>query len=290
MNPTQYDIMKKTRSILNESPVKLYLCTINSVDTESLTAEVFVAGIASTIKNVPVLGFSRAGDSGIITLPVANSMGILAITAKRHNVLLGTISTASSAQIAEKLFQGEMLYQSPGGAYVKLDRKGNVLIGSSANGLILMDTEGRVAIWSETIMSTSAAQKITSGNVSGRQGVREEVFIDKAGSEDTIEQLVDKIMRDNDVVMTSPLPCIIIEKGTVTDDDGAIETLAIHDNPNDDVEMVARIRVKDTSSGADKASIAFDAAGNIKLSGDMLHLDFKTVKTTYITKIDDPIT
>ena len=289
MNLTEYDIMKKTRNILNEAPVKLYLCTVNSVNEDAMTAEVSLPGIASTIRDVPILGFARSGDSGIITMPTENSIGFLAITAKKHNVLLGTISSASSAQIAEKLFQGEMLYQSPGGAYVKLDRKGNVLIGNSSNGLLLMDSSGNVSAWSENANLSTVSQKISSGILNGHQGVKEEIFVGQTESEDTLEQLIDKIIRDDDVFMISPLPCIIIEKGTVVDAEGNVESLPIHDDPLDDLEMVMRIKIVDPVTGQERSGLAFDVGGNVKMYGNKLHLDFNTVKTTYVTKIDDPV-
>jgi hypothetical protein len=288
MNVTQYDMLRKTRDFLNESPVKLYICTVNSVDTENLTAEVFVSGIASTIKNVPILGFSRIGGAGTITLPTANSTGILAVTAKRQNVLLGTISGATASKIAEKLFPGEMLFQSPGGAYVKLDRKGNVMAGSSAGGVILMDTEGRVSVWSETAYMNTSAQKTLSGRIGDEYGTKEEVFDGDFDSDDTIEEIVDKILKDDHETMTSRQPCIIIEKGAVVGDDGDRENLSIHDDPQNDKEIIMRIRIKDRDTGGDNACVAFDSEGNVKISGNTLHLDFNTVKTTYVTKIDDP--
>lgn len=141
----------------------LELCWIDYVDTKNKTVSIHVNNTHIRVANVSYCYPLCGNGAGIISVPMPGSLGILVWIKGKPIILAYTAPVLNNAnnitesdyiQVRNKkipdLLEGEILIQSSGGSFIRLDKMGNLLLSSSIFALLNINADGSYELDIET--------------------------------------------------------------------------------------------------------------------------------------------
>lgn len=277
MNLNQIAASNKQRIMgtLGAGHMDLRLCVVDDVDVATMTADIHLLETGTALQGVPFCLPMKFFDKGILFVPEPQSMGILAVTSKQQMMIISFISLSRSDDTKEGLLPGEILIQSKGYSFIKEDLAGNLIIGSKQGNFIILTADDEIKEYATSKTISTVAKEIVSGIVNGTIAEIEKIYDKDISSALSVEQIVENLSKNENISITKPSPVVIIEKGNVLDDNGNKLKLEIDANPANNADMCYRITVKDVDNNV-KFTGVVDKAGNAKISGNKLILDFNT--------------
>ena len=269
---------QRVKDVAGATMVNIELCKVEVVNSATMTLDVLRLSNAKKLTGVPFCTPVRLMDKGMIVLPEIGAVGILATTAKREFFVIGFLSYANSDSLKEVLTQGEMLFQSSGYGFLKMDDSGNLLLSSSSNTLsYLNETEsGNISI---NLKSSTAARDIVSGIINNVVHEIERCYDKDISTLLSPDDLVNSVLLDESIDIIKPTPVLEIQKGNVVDDNYNIVKLQIFENENPD----ACYSIKVLNNTEIKMQILIGKDGSVQLIANKLQLecnvlDLKNVK------------
>ncbi len=286
MHEVRYKNKQRVANVMSDGISKIELCKIESINIAEMTASVQLIGNSQIMHEVPFCLPARFFDRGILYLPEEGALGVLVITEKKQPFIISFVSFKDMEEISEDLLPGEILIQSKGYSFIKEDNAGNLLLGSPAGNFIVVKNDNEITQVSSTNTNNTLAKEFISGIVNNVVMEMEKIYDSEPTSSLSFDEIVEKVMKNQEVSLQNPSPVIVIEKGNAVDESGQKVKLEIDSNPDNNYEIAYRITIKD-QSGNEQLSMAIDKAGRAKIVGEKLILDFESVSLSGQKLIQD---
>jgi len=271
---TQMSNKKRIETVLGQGPVEIKLCIVREVDASAFTASVVIAETGVVVTGVPFCLPFNFVDSGIMFIPEKGALALLGITSKQEAFILGFVSFSSLENISEVLSPGEMLLQSKGHGFAKIDSNGNVIVRSADGNSIIVSGDGNNYSSALTSVDRTIAREMISGIINGVILEVERTYDREISSSLDTEEIVRRILDNKGIPITNPQPVVIIEKGNAVSATGEKLTLDVLELQQQ--EICYRISVHDIEGNL-AFSLTLDKDGNARMTGKKLILDFDNV-------------
>jgi len=274
MISTQISNKKRIETVLGQGPVEIKLCIVIEVDSSTFTASVAVAETGVVVTNVPFCMPFNFADGGIMFIPERGALALLGTTTKQEPFILGFVSFSTLGDIIEDIAPGEMLLQSRGYGFAKIDNNGNVILKSLNGNSIIVGGDGDNYSSAITSINKTVSREMISGVVSGVVAEIERIYDRQVVSSIDTEEIIRRILDNKIIPLEAPDPIVVIEKGNAVDPTGQKITLDVLETSQQ--EICYRISVYDINGGLNFA-LSLDKDGNARMTGRKLLLDFENV-------------
>jgi len=279
-NKQQFENTQRIRNIEGTTFVDLEICRVEEIDSEAMTLTVSRLSNSTMLRNIRFCTPMRYLDNGIFIMPEVGTLCVLATTRRQELFVISFLSYSTLKDTGEVLEPGEIMLQSVGEGFIKLDGSGRVVISSSSGSFIRFDKDVIVED-SLALTSRTAAREILSGSIDGVIQDIEKYYNASVSSDVSLDQLVGKILSGYDVDVDVPTPVLIIKKGNVLKDNGDPDSLTSPALPAP-VNACWSLEVFNTSTGISACKLMIGVDGSIQLVANRVLLKCNEMDLTEV--------
>lgn len=271
------------KQIEGSTVVDIEVCKVEEVDSETMKLTVRRISSNTILQNIPFCMPGRYVDNGLFIMPEKGALAVLATTKRQQFFVIGFLSYSEAKDINEFFDSGDVLLQSKGAGFIKLDGLGHVILSSSSgsytnsgNDLVSSDA---VAVYSRT-----AAKEIISGSINGILTDSELYYNTQLSADISLEDLVNKVIAGYDIpdeLVHRPTPVLSIKKGNVTDDNHTPIQLDLYSDSNLNPDACFLLEVL-SSDGGVSCTIAIGVDGSVQIKANRLSLSCESLDVTQV--------
>ena len=278
------EVIKTLIDLTGETTQELAVARVEKINTDKTVNVCIVSGTNSNkiFNSVRILSPYKSGESGIIAMPEVGSIALVAIVNTAYQFIIGYLNYHDNVtNIVSNAKEGEMIFQTPFGSYIKMNEDNTVDIHTGENSSLFLD-KTMIVRASESNYTVDVAGERFSG-VEGDIVYNNEKWYDEdvksnQSNKDLVEGIGDLLYPY--IELEERKPILEISKGNVLDENNKQVRLSIFESKNP--EAAYRIKINSESR---PCQILIGKDGSIQIEANVIKIDSKKIDLTNTPKM-----
>ncbi len=278
------EVIKTLIDLTGETTQELAVARVEKINNDKTVNVCIVSGTNSNkiFHSVRMLSPYKSGESGIIAMPEVGSIALVAIVNTAYQFIIGYLNYHDNiTQVVNETKEGEMIFKTPFGSYVKMGEDNTVDIHTGENSSLFLGKEMIIKAAESNYTVDVAGERFSGveGNIvhNSEKWYDEDIKSNQSNSE-LIESIGDLLYPYAELEDRKPI--LEISKGNVLDSNNEKVTLSVFESKNPE----AAYRIKINSEGK-PGQILIGKDGSIQIEANVIKIKSKKIDLTDTPKM-----